>query len=234
VLAGLAVAGHLGYLYGMAVHVLSESSSIVSHFLAELRDHQVQQDRLRFRHNLERLGVLTAYEISRTLPYAQREVVTPLGSLPQQVLAAQPVLVAILRAALPFHAGFLKVFDQADNAFVSTVRRYSTDIDFDIQLEYVSAPELEGRTVILLDSMIATGRSLVRAHEALVRQYGQPMRLLVAGVLASEDGLAYLQRHLPHETEFWVAAVDEELTARSYIVPGMGDAGDLAFGIKGK
>jgi uracil phosphoribosyltransferase len=210
--------------------ILSKTHSIFLNYLAELRDETIQADRLRFRHNMERVGELLAYEISKQLHYTPRTVQTPLGTLDTPVLEDQPVLVTILRAALPLQAGFLRIFDRADNAFISAFRKYTNSNKYIIHVEYVSAPDLTDRTVILLDPMIATGKSMVLSYEQLL-SYGVPSRLYIAGVIASEEGLDYLQRHIP-QAHIYIGDVDSELTAKGYIVPGLGDAGDLAFGKK--
>ncbi|MBX3101730.1 MAG: uracil phosphoribosyltransferase [Bacteroidetes bacterium] len=209
---------------------LGEAPSLLQTCVQEMRDEQIQQDRLRFRTNMQRLGGLMAYELSKDLPYRTQEVVTPLGELQMPVLEAQPVLATILRAGLPFHDGFLQMFDRADNAFISAYRKPSSGKKFKIEIEYVSSPTLDGRVLILTDPMIATGKSIVRSIEAL-RRNGEPGRILIAGIIAAEEGIEYIQRHLP-QADIWVAALDSELTAKSYIVPGLGDAGDLAYGSK--
>jgi uracil phosphoribosyltransferase len=212
--------------------VLSATPSVFTQYLAEVRDASVQADRLRFRTNLQRAGHALALEISRHLTYKSRSVTTPLGQTEQRVLAQQPVLAAILRAALPMHQGFLDVFDRADNAFVSAYRAHDAqnENEFTVKVEYLSAPSLVGRTVILIDPMIATGMSMAMSYEAL-RILGEPEQVFVVGLIASEQGLNYVQRHIP-QARIFVGAVDLELTAKSYIVPGLGDAGDLAYGEK--
>lgn len=213
-----------------APKILSEQHSAFSFVLNELRDEVLQLDRQRFRYNMERAGEMLAFELSRYLSYRPVEVTTPLGVAESVELEDQPVLVTILRAALTLHQGFIRVFDKADNAFIAAYRKHTSENEFVIQLEYISAPDLTNRTVILLDPMIATGRSMIVSYEQLLA-FGQPKRVFVAGVIASEEGLEYVQRHLPNASII-VGAVDSELTAKSYIVPGLGDAGDLAFGEK--
>jgi uracil phosphoribosyltransferase len=210
--------------------ILGQKASIVNQIVAELRAADVQADRLRFRTNLERLGEILAYEISSHLPYTLREVVTPLGSLEVPVLAEQPVLCTILRAGLPLQAGMLRMLDLADCAFISAYRKHTTGNEFIIKVEYCAAPDLEGRDIILIDPMIATGKSLVLSYQQLLA-YGTPRSVYVAGAIASDIGLEYLLRNIPH-AKIFIAAVDTELTAKSYIVPGLGDAGDLAYGYK--
>lgn len=212
--------------------VLGNAPSILNHWLAELRDATLQPQRARFRRNLERCGTLLAYEVSRHLPYDTEWVETPLGEAEVKRLEHPPVVAPILRAALPLHQGFLEVYPEADSAFVAAYRLHHQGKEaFTIQVDYLAAPQLTGRTLILLDTMIATGRSVVAAYEALVNQGGTPQNVHVVGLLASQEGVAYLERHLP-QAQLWVVAVDAELTARGYIVPGLGDAGDLAYGEK--
>lgn len=212
-------------------YIFDQQPSIFTQFLAELRDESIQLDRMRFRFNLERAGEIMAYEISKRLSYHDSNIRTPLGELSQAVLPLAPVLGAILRAALPMHQGFLRIFDNADNAFISAYRNPTDEVQFEIKVEYTSCPDLSARTLILIDPMIATGRSIVACYEELMLRYGKPYQLFIAGLIASEDGLAHVQRHIP-DAQFYIGAVDPELTAKSYIVPGLGDAGDLAFGEK--
>jgi uracil phosphoribosyltransferase len=215
----------------MVVELVSRPS-IADQFIAELRDVSVQQDPMRFRRNLERLGEVIAMELSRTLTYDEREVQTPLGVARARGLAQQPVLATILRAGLPLHQGLLNYFDRADNAFVSAYRKHRKGEDaFDIEVEYLSSPSLEDRVLVLCDPMLATGQSMVLVYKALLRQ-GRPRTLHVVSAIASNEGLEYARRHLPPDTRFWIGAIDEEMTAQAYIVPGLGDAGDLAYGSK--
>lgn len=213
------------------IHHLGKANSLVGQIICELRDQEIQQDRMRFRFNIERVGEILAYEISKDLPYTARNTVTSLGSLEMQVLSEQPVIVSILRAGLPFHQGFLRMFDHADNGFVSAFRQATRGDEFVINIEYISMPALHGRTLILLDPMIATGRSLVKAHHEMVREKGIPVKVILAGIIASEEGIAFVKENIPG-APIYVAAIDSELTAKAYIVPGLGDAGDLAFGSK--
>lgn len=200
-------------------------------YISELRDAAIQQDRMRFRRNLERVGECMALAISETLSYSSKEVVTPLGDALGIQLESQPVLATIMRAGLPMHQGFLNVFDQADNAFVTAYRKYDEGGDFEIEVEYMSSPDLEGRTLILVDPMLATGASMMLVYHSLVKM-GQPKRVVIASAIASKEGLDAVRRALPKEVELYVGAVDDETTAKGYIVPGLGDAGDLAFGSK--
>ncbi|MCB0792111.1 MAG: uracil phosphoribosyltransferase [Flavobacteriales bacterium] len=211
---------------------LSKEKSVVNQFLRELRDVEVQSDRMRFRRNLERVGGMMAYEISKTLKYEEKEVTTPLGSTRVPVMAEQPVIATILRAGIPMHQGMMNVFDGADSAFISAYRKHRKGEEgFDIEVEYLSSPSLDDRIVILCDPMLATGQSMVLVHRALQR-HGRPKALHVASVIASTEGVEHIKKHLPPTTRIWVGAIDEEMTAQAYIVPGLGDAGDLAYGPK--
>lgn len=216
----------------MKVINLGESNSILNRFVAELRDKEIQKDSLRFRRNLERIGEIFAYEISKTLEYSPKEVTTPLGiancSLPDENL----ILGTILRAGIPLHNGMLNFFDKAQNAFIAAYRKYGKDNKFTIQIEYMSSPRIDGKTLVLTDTMLATGSSVVLAYNKLC-ELGEPAHTHIVCPIASEYSLGYLSKQLPHKkVTLWVAAVDEELTNKSYIVPGIGDAGDLAYGNK--
>lgn len=210
--------------------ILTKENSIANHFMAELRDVKVQQDRMRFRRNLERMGEVIAYEISKTLTYQQETVETPLGMAQVNLLVEQPVLGTIIRAGLPFHQGLLNVFDQADNAFIAAYRHTKKSGEFEIHKKYCNTPNLDGRVVIIADSMLATGRSLVLCCKELLAEY-DIKELHIAVVIASEEGLQHVRAFLP-EAILWVGAVDNEMTSKAYIVPGLGDAGDLAYGSK--
>jgi len=212
------------------VNILSTGNSVLNQILYEMRDHEIQLDRMRFRTNLQRTGNILAYEISKELDYESREVTTPLGQLDMNLPAQQPVLVSILRAGVPLHDGFLQFFDRADNGFISAFRKHTEGNDFIIKVEYMAVPNLDGRDLILIDPMIATGQSIVLSYKSLM-EAGTPKNVFIAGVVGSDEGIAYVQRHIP-KARIYVAAVDKELTAKSYIVPGLGDAGDLAFGEK--
>lgn len=212
----------------MKVVDFSKRNTVVNKFIAELRDVNIQVDRMRFRRNIERIGEIMAYEISKDLNYDVEDITSPLGiaevSLPQdQVVAA-----TILRAGVPLHQGVLNIFDDADNAFVSAYRNIDED---DIHVEYISSPEIDGKTLILCDSMLATGNSMQLAYEALLCK-GTPSRLFICSVIASREALEYLQENLPEDATLYVAAVDELLDQHKFIVPGLGDAGNLAFGSK--
>ncbi|HET6243967.1 MAG: uracil phosphoribosyltransferase [Bacteroidetes bacterium] len=213
------------------VHILGKNNSIFNQFIAELRDVNVQQDSMRFRRNLERIGEIFAYEISKSLSYKSTEITTPLGIAQANLATDQPVIGSILRAGLPLHQGILNYFDRAENAFVSAYRKPHKDGTFDIQVEYVSSPDLTDRILILADPMLATGASMVLTYKALLIK-GIPKHTHFVAAIASAEGLEYAKRNLPPETTIWIGEVDDELTAQSYIVPGLGDAGDLAFGTK--
>lgn len=216
----------------MNVYNLGQQYSVFSQFMAEIRDVEVQNDRMRFRRNLERVGEIMAYEISKKLVYRHKSVTTPMGISECSVLQQQPVIATILRAGLPMHQGLLNYFDQAENTFISAYRIHHDDDDgFDVEVEYLASPDLQDKTVILCDPMLATGSSMVLAYKALLER-GQPAHIHVAAVIASEQGIQMVQDKLPGNTSIWVGAIDRELTSRSYIVPGLGDAGDLAYGSK--
>lgn len=217
----------------MTLHILSQQNTVLNKFIAEIRDKSIQRDSMRFRRNMERIGEVTAYEISRTLNYSPRVVETPLGEATVQTIDDRLVIATILRAGLPYHQGFLNYFDDAQNAFVSAYRKSTKDGKFTVKVEYISCGELEGKTLLLVDPMLATGSSLVLAYNALCERGGQPAHTHVAAVIASEQGVEYVEKNMPKRTTtIWCAAVDEELTSRAYIVPGIGDAGDLAYGEK--
>jgi uracil phosphoribosyltransferase len=213
------------------LQVISQTNSIFSTYLSELRDVVIQKDPMRFRRNLERMAEIIGYEISKKLTYTAKEVTTPLGIAHAEILAEQPVLATILRAGLPMHQGLLAIFDRAENAFVSAYRKHSTAEDFEIHVEYMAAPEIDGKTLIISDPMLATGRSMFLVYKALLQQ-GNPLHVHIVSAIAAPEALAYLKQVLPQNVTIWVGAIDRELTAQSYIVPGLGDAGDLAFGIK--
>ncbi len=209
---------------------LSQQHSLISNWVSELRDVTIQSDRMRFRRNLERIGEVAAYEISKVLPFVEKEVQTPLGTAEHKILKEQPVLATILRAGLPLHQGLLNFFDRADNAFISAYRKHKKDGSFEISLDYVSCPELENRVVIISDPMLATGSSLVKTIHFL-KEEGHPREIHIVVAIACSVGIEYVKREEPSVT-IWCGDIDEELTAKGYIVPGLGDAGDLAFGTK--
>ena len=215
------------------LHILNSQNTVLNKFVAEIRDKSIQKDSMRFRRNLERIGEVMAYEISKTFEYAVKVVETPLGEASVAMISDQVVIATILRAGLPFHQGFLNYFDDAQNAFVSAYRKSTKDGKFTVKVEYISCGELEGKTLLLVDPMLATGSSLVLAYNALCERGGQPAHTHVAAVIASEQGVEYVEKNMPKRTTtIGCAAVDEELTSRAYIVPGIGDAGDLAYGEK--
>lgn len=212
------------------VHNLSQKNSVANHYLAQLRDLQIQDNRLLFRKNIERLGNIFAYEISQYFHYKTREVDTPLGTAEVQLSETRVVLCTILRAGLPLHQGLLDFLDEADNGFVAAYRKNHKDGSFEINMEYVTCPDLTDATLILTDPMLATGASVQKTLEAL-EEYGPYKELHIVSIIASSDGINYVKRLYP-EAHIWIVAEDEELTAKSYIVPGLGDAGDLAYGKK--
>lgn len=213
------------------VNEIGKGSSIFNHFIAELRDVEIQKDRMRFRRNLERVGEVMAYEISKTLNYAEQEVQSPLGEAEASLLVEQPVLATILRAGLPMHQGMLNYFDKADNCFISAFRKYHKGGKFEIEVEYASCPDLTDRTLIIVDPMLATGSSMALVYQA-IRQFGEPSHVHIASAIASVQGINYIKQKLPKESTIWAGVVDNELTAQAYIVPGLGDAGDLSYGEK--
>ena len=216
----------------MKVINLGEKNSILNKFIAQMRDRDVQKDSMRFRRNLERLGEIFAYEISQTMENSPKEVVTPLGIATVTTYDEKVVVATILRAGLPLHQGILNYFDDAQNAFVAAYRKYDKGEDFHIQIEYASTPDLNGKTLILADTMLATGASLEIAYKRLCEE-GTPFLTHLVCPVASAYAVEYLQKHLPEEgVTLWVATIDEELTSHSYIGPGLGDAGDLAYGVK--
>lgn len=216
----------------MKVINLGEQNSILNKFVAQMRDIHIQKDSMRFRRNLERLGEIFAYEISKTMESSVKDVVTPLGIAKILQYDEQVVVATILRAGLPLHQGILNYFDDAQNAFVAAYRKYDKGEDFHINIEYCSTPDLTGKTLILADTMLATGASLEIAYKRLCAE-GEPVHTHLVCPISSAYAVEYLQKHLPADkVTLWVAAIDEELTSHSYIVPGLGDAGDLAYGIK--
>jgi uracil phosphoribosyltransferase len=209
---------------------LSKEHSLVSNWIAEIRDSEVQKDRMRFRQNLQRIGEIAAYEISKVLPTIDKEVQTPLGTAVCKVLKEQPVLATILRAGLPLHQGLLNYFDKADNAFISAYRKHHKDGSFEIRMEYLSCPEIDGRILIISDPMLATGSSLVKTLQ-FIKGEGDPKTTHIVTAIACTIGIEYVIREIPTAT-IWCGDIDDELTAKGYIVPGLGDAGDLAYGSK--
>ncbi len=216
----------------MNIRIFNEQNSLLNQFIAEIRDKEIQTDALRFRRNIERMGEILAYEISKELTYQSIEVVTPLGTSKESVYSENVVIATILRAGLPLHQGVLNYFDNAENAFVSAYRKYTEKGDFDIHIEYISSPSLDDKTIILTDPMLASGASMELAYKALLTK-GIPKHIHVASIIASEEGVDYIKNNMPSDkTTLWIGAVDEELNDKKYIIPGLGDAGDLAFGSK--
>jgi uracil phosphoribosyltransferase len=213
------------------VHHIGQQSSILGQYMAEIRAVGIQEDRLRFRHNLSRIAEILSYELSKTLPSVQHEVQTPLGIATVPALQEQPVLFTILRAGLAMHDGVLRTFDHADSAYISAYRKHSSPEDFEIEVEYLAIPDIDHKIWIISDPMLATGSSIVAVYQAL-RKHGAPSQVHIISAIATPEALAFVKAKLPSTTQIWVGAIDSELTAKSYIVPGLGDAGDLAFGIK--
>ncbi len=213
------------------VNVIGNHNSVFNQFISEIRDENIQKDSMRFRRNIERMGEIISYEISKTFIYETREIITSLGIANVSMLKEQPVIASILRAGLPLHQGVLNYFDRAENAFISAYRRHHKNGTFDIQLEYLASPELTDKELILCDPMLASGSSIVLTYNALLLR-GKPKHTHIVALIASTEGLAYAKKQLPENITIWCGAVDDELTAKAYIVPGLGDAGDLAYGKK--
>lgn len=213
------------------IHNLSNHNSIFNTFLAEIRDVEIQKDAMRFRKNMERISQIMAYELSKKMEFSERNIQTPLGQAPMLLIDEQPVLATILRAGLSMHQGLLNYFDRAESAFVSAYRRHKNSEEYDIHVEYLASPNLTGKTLIISDPMLATGNSMALVYKSLLRQ-GKPKRTIIVSAIATPDALEFIKRVVPDNTEIFVGAIDHELTAQSYIVPGLGDAGDLAFGEK--
>jgi uracil phosphoribosyltransferase len=211
-------------------HILSKQYSLLNDYLAELRNIEVQKDSARFRKNVERIGQIMAIEISKHLPFKTEEVNTPLGAHESKMLASQPVLATVLRAGLAMHHGFLNCFDRADNAYVSAHRKHVSPNEFEIVVEYMAAPDITDRTLILIDPMLATGQSMHLSYKALLR-HGVPNEVIVASIIASKQGVEHIKTFMPN-AKIFVADIDNDLDEHSYIVPGLGDAGDLCFGNK--
>lgn len=216
----------------MYIHYISEQNSILNHFLAQIRDVSIQKDSMRFRKNIERIGEIMAYELSKTLEYKNVAIQTPLGTKHTTTVADNVVLCSILRAGLALHHGFMSFFDDAENGFVSAYRHhYNNDDAFEILVEYQAAPSFEGKNLILIDPMLATGQSLVAVFNKLIL-HETPKEIHIAVVIAAPEGIAFLEKNLPENCHLWVAALDEKLNEKNYIMPGLGDAGDLAYGDK--
>mgnify|MGYP000176086670 CR=1 FL=1 len=214
------------------VNILGSNNSIFNHFIHELRDINIQKDRMRFRRNLERCGEIIAYEISKQLDYSEVDLKTPLGEATANLLEEQPILATVLRAGLPLHQGILNYFDGADNGFISAYRMHHKGNDFEIKVEYASCSDLQDKVLILSDPMLASGNSMLLSYQTLIEEFGEPKHTHIVSVIASSEGLDYVKDELPDNVTYWLGVVDDEMTAQSYIVPGLGDAGDLAFGSK--
>lgn len=216
----------------MKIHYLSEKNSVLNHFLSQIRNINIQKDSMRFRRNIERIGEIMAYEMSQSLHYKSVEIPTPLGFKKTTEISDQLVLCSILRAGLTLHQGFLNYFDNAENGFISAYRHHPNNDDyFDIRVEYQAIADINGKNVLLLDPMLATGRSIVAVFNKLIER-GTPAAIHIAVIIAAPEGIEYLKQNLPDTCHLWIASLDERLNAKSYIVPGLGDAGDLAFGDK--
>jgi uracil phosphoribosyltransferase len=215
----------------MKVYNFSQYSSLYNKFLSELRDENIQKDSMRFRKNLERLGEISAYEISKTLQDYSQVTKTPLGTSKTNIPSENLVLATVLRAGLPLHNGLLKYYDNAENCFISAYRKHTSKEEFEVEIQYMASPNLTDRIVILSDPMLATGRSMVLAYKALLKK-GTPSKIHIVCVIGSEQGVEYISKNFPEDTTLWIGGIDPKMTSESYIVPGLGDAGDLAFGKK--
>lgn len=215
----------------MIVHELSKQHTVFNQFIKEIRDVEIQTDRMRFRRNLERAGEIMAYEISKTFDYVSEEITTSLGVAQVEIPASQPLICSILRAGLPMHHGFLNYFDHADSGFIAAYRKHHKGGNFEIELDYISSPNIDDRIVILVDPMLATGASIEIVYKKILTK-GTPSKVHIASLIGSDAGVRYVRSKLPSDITLWMGAIDNELTAQSYIVPGLGDAGDLAYGGK--
>lgn len=213
------------------VTVFNQSNSIINNYIAELRDTTIQKDSMRFRKNMERIGSLMAYEISKTLSYKAETVTTPLGKATEQVIAQQPVIATILRAGLPFQHGMREIFDRAENAFISAYRKYTSEKEFTVEIQYIASPDLTGKTLILCDPMLASGLSMYGVYEKISKTK-KTAKVHIVSIIASQKAVDFIQSKVGNDAHIWIGAIDKELNAHSYIVPGLGDAGDLAFGEK--
>jgi len=216
----------------MIIKHVSKQNSILNKFITEIRDKEIQKDSLRFRTNIERMGEIISYEMSKTLDYNSKDISTPLGTKQMNVLDDRVVLASILRAGLPLHMGVLRIFDDAENAFISAYRQHIDGSEkFNIQIDYIATPSIDGKVLVLVDPMLATGQSLIGVYEKLL-QFGTPKQVHVIAIIGSEQGIDYLDKYLPENAYLWIADFDKELNDKGYIVPGLGDAGDLAYGKK--
>lgn len=215
----------------MNTNILTQSNSILSQFMNEIRDKDIQKDRMRFRRNLERISEILTYEMSKSLQYTPVKITTPLGISNGVKLTEQLVICSILRAGLPSHMGVLNYFDHAENAFISAYRRTNSDHSFSIEVEYAACPDLNGKTLLIVDPMLATGASIQAVYKSVL-QFGKPKHIHILSILGSQDGCNYLSEEMPENSTLWIGDVDNELNTKKYIIPGLGDAGDLAFGNK--
>ncbi len=216
----------------MKIYNLGGKGSLLDQFISEIRDNEIQLDRARFRNNLTRTGEIMAYEISKKLAFTDEEIITPLGIATVPTLLEHPIIITVLRAGLPLHQGLINYFDHSDSAFIAGYRKYDKNGEFEIKIDYISSPQIDDKIIIINDPMLASGGSIEMAYKALLK-YGKPKQVHIAAVIASKEGLEYIERVLPEaQITVWVGAIDDELTVKSYIVPGLGDAGDLAFGKK--
>jgi uracil phosphoribosyltransferase len=216
----------------MKVHYIGKNNSILNTFISEIRDKKIQKDSLRFRRNIERIGEVLGYELSKDLSYSEVNIETPLGTNKTNLISSNVILCSILRAGLPLHQGLLNYFDGSENAFISAYRHHqNNDKEFEIIVEYFASPKIENKTLLLADPMLATGQSLVSVYEA-IKKLGTPKEIHIVAVIGSSEGVDFIDKHFPENTHLWIAAIDNDLNEKGYIVPGLGDAGDLSFGEK--
>ena len=216
----------------MTIHHILKKNSVLNTFIKEIRDHIIQKDTMRFRRNIERIGEILSYELSKKLDYRKEETKTVLGVKENNIMNNDLVICSILRAGLPLHQGILNYFDTAENAFISAYRNHSkNNTTFEIKVEYFATPVLDGKTLIIADPMLATGKSMVTVYEA-IKKFGTPKKIHIVSVIGSEFGVKYISKYFPKKTELWIADIDPTLNEKGYIVPGLGDAGDLSYGIK--
>ena len=214
----------------MKINHVSKQNSILNKFISEIRDEKIQKDSLRFRTNIERMGEIISYEMSKTLTYNSKDIQTPLGVKNMQVLNDNIVLASILRAGLPLHIGVLHIFDDAENAFISAYRKHQGN-DFSIQIDYIATPPIDNKVLVLVDPMLATGKSLIAVYNKLI-EFGKPKQVHIISIIGSRQGIEYVEENMPENAHLWIADFDEQLNDEGYIVPGLGDAGDLAYGKK--
>jgi len=216
----------------MIIHHLLKDNSVLNTFIKEIRDEKIQKDSMRFRRNIERIGEILSYELSKELVFQKEQITTVLGEKESSELVNDLVICSILRAGLPLHQGILNYFDTAENAFISAYRYHpNNDHEFEIKVEYFASPSLEGKTLILADPMLATGQSLVTVYEA-IKKFGTPKKIHIVSVIGAKEGVDFVKNHFPENTDLWIADIDNFLNDKGYIVPGLGDAGDLSFGTK--